>query len=62
MDAPQGIQMERDYKLTLKMERSALFRRRVHSDQMNVSKIVDYKQEIQQNSEKRSKDQSNLLK
>ena len=30
------------------MERSALFRRRVHSDQMNVSKIVDYKQEIQQ--------------
>ena len=44
------------------MERSALFRRRVHSDQMNVSKIVDYKQEIQQNSEKRSKEQSNLLK
>ena len=62
MDAPQGIQMERDYSLTLKMERSTLFQRRVHSDQMNVSKIVDYKQEIQQNSKKRSKDQSNLLK
>ena len=52
MDAPQGIQMERDYSLTLKMERSALFQRRINSDQKNVSKIVDYKQEIQQNSGK----------
>lgn len=52
MDSPQGTQMENDYSLTLKMEKSALFQRRIHSAQKKVSKVVDCKQEIRQNSEK----------
>ena len=52
MDSPQGTQMENDYSLTLKMEKSALFQRRIHSAQKKVSKIVDCKQEIWQNNEK----------
>ena len=52
MDAPQGTQMEKDYWVTLKMEKGALFQRRIHSGQKKVSKIVDCKQGIQQNSEK----------
>ena len=52
MDAPQGTQMENDYSLTLKIEQSALFQRRIHSAQKKVSKIVVCKQEVWQNSKK----------
>ena len=41
---------------------SALFQLQIHPGQKKVSKIVDCKQGIQQNSENWSKDQSNLLK